>query len=74
MSEPPVMKALRDVYDDSVDSRNRVAELEAALRIAQAAIAKCLMEGGRLDGGPDADWWPGIVAAQQAIAAALKKQ
>lgn len=50
----------------------RIAELEAALRTAQTAIAKCLKEGGRLDGGPDTDWWPGIVTAQQTIAAALR--
>lgn len=63
---------IMDLERDNAKKLDRVAELEAALRVAQTAIAKCLREGGHLDSGPDAGWWTGIVTAQQTIAAALR--
>lgn len=45
MSEPPVMRALRDVYEDSVDARDRIAELEALLDRARYILANNAAEG-----------------------------
>jgi len=51
-----------------------ISDERIALLKAQAAIAKCLSEGGIVlkQDGTAADWWDDIIAAQQSIAAALR--
>ena len=51
----------------------RIAELEAACRKYQAAVALCLGEGGSFSAGDDTPWWTAIIEAQQDGAAALRK-
>lgn len=48
----------------------RIAELEAALRQYQSAVALCLSEGGVIS-GEATPWWDAIIKAQQIGAAAL---
>lgn len=57
-----------------VGAAERIAELEAAARKAQKAIAACLGAGGVIDDGDDTEWWLAIISAQQGLAAALSKR
>lgn len=51
---------------------DRIAELEAAIRQSQDAIAQCLRAGGTITDGEETPWWNAVIAAQKNMAVVIR--